>query len=301
MTRRDAVLLAGLGYIAHGWPVFILSSSKAPVANCDQCKAEHVTPQQMEMCRCLTCHGFYAATLDPGRLAEMVRLHPGGLLAIRTGAPSGTSVIDVDRNGIPAMHRMVADGLLPRTVAAATGGDGYHLFYAHPGVKISSGAGKVAPGIDSKSDRAYVVVAPSVHPRTRRPYRWLTSFTDDPAPLPQHWIDRLGEPLRRAPGPNGNALRNLGRPGSRYAEAALRSELEKLLALSGTEGCRNDELNRSAFALGQLAAGGALDKDRTFTLLEKTGERIGLRAGEIRLTVASGMRAGALYPRGRAS
>ena len=211
MTRRDAVLLAGLGYIAHGWPVFILSSSKAPVANCDQCKAEHVTPQQMEMCRCLTCHGFYAATLDPGRLAEMVRLHPDGLLAIRTGAPSGTSVIDVDRNGIPAMHQMVADGLLPRTVAAATGGDGYHLFYAHPGVKISSGAGKVAPGIDSKSDRAYVVVAPSVHPRTRRPYRWLTSFTDDPAPLPQHWIDRLGEPLRRAPGPNGNALRNLGR------------------------------------------------------------------------------------------
>ena len=40
-------------------------------------------------CGCLTCHGFYAATLDPGRLAAMLRKVPGGLLAIRTGAARG--------------------------------------------------------------------------------------------------------------------------------------------------------------------------------------------------------------------
>lgn len=297
-ARADEMLRAALAYIARGWLVFILSWTKAPVANCDPCKAEHVTPRQMETCRCLTCHGLYAATLVPDRVAEMIRLHPRGLLAIRTGAPSGLAVADVDRGGIPAMRQLVGDGLLPRTVAAATGGGGYHCLYAHPGIKIRSGAGKFAPGVDSKSDGGYIVVSPSRHPRTGRPYRWLTSFADDPAPLPQHWLDVLREPDRPAPpGP----VRIPAHAGSRYAEAAMRGELEKLLSLEGTEGTRNDELNRSAFALGQLTAGGALDREQTVSLLEKVGERIGLRVGEVRVTVASGMRAGALYPRGGAS
>ncbi|WP_246159084.1 bifunctional DNA primase/polymerase [Catellatospora sichuanensis] len=45
---------------------------------------------------CLTCHGFYAATTDPHRIAAMLAAVPHGLLAIRTGAPSGLVVIDVD-------------------------------------------------------------------------------------------------------------------------------------------------------------------------------------------------------------
>jgi hypothetical protein len=80
----------------------------------------------MRDCACLTCHGFYAATLDVARVEEMVRLHPRGLLAVRTGAVSGTVVIDVDTAGLPAMRQMIADGLLPRTLAQRTG-NGYHL------------------------------------------------------------------------------------------------------------------------------------------------------------------------------
>jgi hypothetical protein len=297
-ARADEMLQAALAYIARGWLVFVLSRTKAPVANCEPCKAEHVSPQQMETCRCLTCHGLYAGTLVADRVAEMIRLHPRGLLAIRTGAPSGIAVCDVDRHGIPAMRKLVDEGLLPRTVAAATGGGGYHFLYGHPGVKVRSGAGKYAPGIDSKADGGYIITSPSIHPRTRRPYRWLTPFADELAPLPRHWVDRLREPSRP---PSPHPVRIPAQAGTRYAEAALRGELEKLLALEGTEGTRNDELNRTAFALGQLAAGGVLDRVRTTALLEKAGERIGLRAGEIRVTVASGMRAGALYPRGGAS
>jgi hypothetical protein len=296
-ARTDEMLHAALSYIARGWLVFVLSASKAPVANCEQCAAEHVTPRQMEACRCLCCHGFYAATLVPDRVAEMIRLHPRGLLAVRAGAPSGIAVADVDRRGIPAMRKFVDDGLLPRTVAAQTGGGGYHFVYTHPGVKIRSGANKYEPGIDSKADGGYIVVAPSVHPQTGRPYHWLSPFADELTPLPQHWVDILREPEPRPSGP----VRVPARTGSRYAEAALRDELDKLMALEGTEGTRNDELNRSAFALGQLAGGGALDREGTIALLEKAGERIGLRAGEVRLTVASGMRAGAMYPRGGAS
>src|SRR2546423_3449377 len=98
----------------------------------------------MEACECLTCHGFYAATFNRDRVAEMVRLNPRGLLAIRTGKPSGTAVADVDQAGITAMREMVAEGILPRTVAAASGGNGLHLPYPSPAGKLISGPGQIA-------------------------------------------------------------------------------------------------------------------------------------------------------------
>ena len=106
MSQRDELLRAARDYIIRrGWPVFVLSSSKVPVPNCERCRKEHTTSQQMRDCACLTCHGFYAATLDMARVQEMMRLHPGGLLAIRTGAVSGTVVVDVDARGLPRCAR----------------------------------------------------------------------------------------------------------------------------------------------------------------------------------------------------
>jgi len=294
VSARDEMPRAAQGYISHGWPTFVLSSSKTPVANCDPCRAEHTTPAQMEACSCLTCHGFYSATFDLDRVAEMIRLHPRGLLAIRTGAPSGTAVVDVDApHGLPVMRQYIADGLLPRTVAQRTGGGGYQLLYRHPGVRIPSGAGKGGAGVDIKADGGYVVVAPSVHPRTRRPYRWIGSCTIDLTPLPQAWVDRLREPE-----PRRGAMPQIpsGRTGSRYAEAALRGELEKLLNAPDKQ--RNDTLVRSAFSLGQLVAAGALGENRTTELLTWAAERIGLTSGEIRRTIASGFRAAVHNPRG---
>ena len=293
MSQRDDLLCAARDYIIRrGWPVFVLSSSKVPVPNCERCRKEHTTSQQMRDCACLTCHGFYAATLDMARVQEMVRLHPRGLLAIRTGAVSGTVVIDVDARGLPAMRQMIADGLLPRTLAQRTG-SGYHLVYAHPGVRIASGPGKGGPGIDIKSDDAYIVAAPSVHPRTGRPYRWLGPLTGELARLPQDWVKRLREPDRpalpaRVP---VEAVR-----GTRYAQGAVRRELAELLGTE--EGERNHALNKSAFVIGQLVGAGMLDGEDATAVLEDAGQRIGLSPGEVRRSVASGLRAGARCPRG---
>jgi Bifunctional DNA primase/polymerase, N-terminal len=293
MSQQDELLRAARDYIIRlGWPVFVLSSSKVPVPNCERCRQEHTTPQQMRDCGCLTCHGFYAATLDMARVEKMVRLHPRGLLAIRTGAVSGTVVIDVDAHGLPAMRQMIADGLLPRTLAQRTG-SGYHLLYAHPGVRISSGPGKGGLGIDIKSDDAYIVAAPSVHPRTGRPYRWLGPLTWELARLPRYWVKRLREPDRpalpaRVP---VEAVR-----GTRYAQGAVRRELADLLGTE--EGERNHILNKSAFIIGQLVGAGMLDGEDATAVLEDAGQRIGLSPGEVRRSVASGLRAGARCPRG---
>jgi hypothetical protein len=293
MSQREELLRAAQDYITRrGWPVFVLSSSKVPVLNCKRCRKEHTTPQQMQGCGCLMCHGFYAATLDVDGVEEMVRLHPRGLLAVRTGAVSRTAVIDVDARGIPAMRQMIASGLLPRTLAQRTG-SGYHLVYAHPGVRIVSGPGKGGPGIDVKSDDAYIVTAPSVHPGTGRPYRWLGSLTDDLAPLPQYWVERLREPDRQTrPGPV--PVQTVS--GTRYSIGGLRRQLAELL--EAEEGTRNATLNKSAFAMGQLVGAGMLDEQDATAVLEDAGQRIGLRPGEVRRSVASGLRAGARCPRG---
>ena len=293
MSQQEDVLRAARDYITRrGWPVFVLSSSKVPVPNCERCRKEHTTPQQMQGCGCLMCHGFYAATLDVARVEEMVRLHPRGLLAIRTGAVSGTVVIDVDARGLPAMRQMIADGLLPRTLAQRTG-SGYHLVYAHPSVRIASGPGKGGLGIDIKSDDAYIVAAPSVHPRTGRPYRWLGPLTGELAPLPRYWVERLREPDRQAR-PSSVPVQAVG--GTRYAVGGLRRQLAELL--EAEEGTRNATLNKSAFTIGQLVGAGILDEHDAAAVLEDAGQRIGLSPGEVRRSVASGLRAGARCPRG---
>ena len=63
-------------YMGNGWPVFVLGRSKRPVANCRACRAAGPGHDRAG-CGCLTCHGFYAATLDPGRLAAMSARCPG--------------------------------------------------------------------------------------------------------------------------------------------------------------------------------------------------------------------------------
>ncbi len=171
-----------LAYAARGWHTFVLSASKSPMRNCDLCRAEHSTSQEMESCTCLTCHGFYAATTDPARITEMLSLHRRGMLAVRTGAVSGLAVVDVDIEtfdgllpaaddpGYVTMSGLDRERLLPGTLMQSTGSGGLHFLYAHPGGYLMSGAGKYGPGVDSKADGGYIVVAPAVS--RSGPYEW---------------------------------------------------------------------------------------------------------------------------------
>jgi hypothetical protein len=80
-----------------------------------------------------------------------------------------------------------------------------------------------------------------------------------------------------------------------YANAALMKELNKLRATG--EGSRNDQLNKAAFALGQLVAGGALPAHEVHDVLTAAARDIGLDPREITTTLRSGMTAGAKHPR----
>ena len=83
--------------------------------------------------------------------------------------------------------------------------------------------------------------------------------------------------------------------GNGYGAAALRNELDTLAG--ALEGTRNETLNRAAFALGQLVAGGELERAEVEAALLAAALRIGLDEREAAATLRSGLDAGALEPR----
>jgi hypothetical protein len=177
MSDPRSLLTAVLTAAEHRWPVFLLGRSKRPLANCPQCpKLGRPDAHAPEDCRCgiATCHGFYAATTDPARLKAIVAAHPDGLLAVRTGAtPAGAGVVVVDID--PGHGGRIDPALMAPTLAVATGNHGWHLYYRHPGPPVLSRPLPDAAGVDVKADGGYVVLPPSVHPTTRRPYRWANA------------------------------------------------------------------------------------------------------------------------------
>lgn len=91
-------------------------------------------------------------------------------------------------------------------------------------------------------------------------------------------------------------LRPTTTPGDPYAAAALNAEIERVA--TAANGTRNDTLNRAAFSLSQLVAGGALTEQDVIDQLTAAAQTCGLDQPEITTTITSGFRAGTQQPRG---
>lgn len=81
----------------------------------------------------------------------------------------------------------------------------------------------------------------------------------------------------------------------RYAEAALRDEV--LAVADSPKGSRNEQLNKSAFALGQFVAAGVLSESEVERELSRAAMHVGLELEEIKATIASGLESGSRHPR----
>jgi hypothetical protein len=91
-------------------------------------------------------------------------------------------------------------------------------------------------------------------------------------------------------------LRDPGAITGGYVDTALNAEAGRVLA--ATPGTRNHTLNRAAFSLGQLVAGGVLDEQTVRDRLTVAAHAAGLEARETDNTITSGLRSGAEHPRG---
>jgi hypothetical protein len=213
-----------------------------------------------------TRNGKDDATTDLRRVAALWTCWPGANIGLRP--PEGVVVLDVDprAGGDRALAELVAahGGELPPTLTADTGGGGLHIWLRCPGPY----RGQLAPGIDLKGSRGYVVAPPSLHASGRR-YTWANRARIAEAPA---WLRRLIH--RPEPEP--------GRPvpaGSTADDGLVR------VVATATEGGRNKALHWAACRAAERGAPAAL-LDR----LRDAARATGLDDREIEKTLRSALR-----------
>lgn len=165
--RRSAILSAALRYADRGLRVLpVLANQKQPVWQ--------GWPEK--------------ATCDPTEIESAFRDTDHGV-GIATGA--GLIVIDLDAGAdiAPLIEEL---GELPEGPVVSTGGGGtHHYFRAPEDVRIGNSAGKLAPRIDVRGDRGFVVAPPTMH-SSGKAYRWVIDLEDAEIPdLPSAWMNRL--------------------------------------------------------------------------------------------------------------
>ena len=210
---------AALYYATHlGWPVFpVVPAGKKPLVE----------------------RGFYSATVNVDQIHGWWQRWPLANIGVPTGRITGLVVLDVDvkadsetgRNGIDSLGRLAqVSGYvpLPPTRLAATGGGGFHLFYAYPpGAKVRSTSRlRGLPGLDVRALGGYIVCPPSQHASGQR-YRWIDEGPLAPYPrflvelaiAPALGVQRRhkGEPVRQWDRLAMRVALTRARPGSRNA------------------------------------------------------------------------------------
>lgn len=220
-------------------------------------------------------------------------------VALVTGQVSGNIVVlDFDRPGMFERWAAAYPQIASITATAKTG-KGYHVLLR----LTTPPPGNYAPAYfqgeqmgETRGEGGYIVVWPSVHGSGAQ-YTWLHPPWEEIAEVES--LESVG--ITKKPGrPQATScsspppsIDNNG--SSAYAEAAFKDELEKLA--SAGEGNRNNQLNASAFALGQLIAAGHLDRFAVERALQDTALAIGLTESEVSATIRSGIEAGMNEPR----
>jgi hypothetical protein len=299
MSRRGergpqaGILAAALDYAAHGRAVFPVHGTAGGECSCgaNDCSSPGKHP--------LTRRGVKDASREALVISGWWKRWPRANLALATGSVSGVVVIDVDPpEGEISLDRLTEAGYeLPQTLAVRTGSGGLHLYYAAPDFALGNAAGRLPrvslelPGVDLRGDGGYVVAPPSIHVSGSR-YAWIANEAE-PAPAPG-WL----APIQNAPANEPLAI-EVGTPGSTtaYGRAALEGELEELGR--APVGTRNHTLNRCAFRLGGLIAGGELSEAEVVAALRARAIARGLSAREVERTITSGLAAGLRHPRRR--
>jgi hypothetical protein len=114
--------------------------------------------------------------------------------------PESMVVLDVDprHGGLDSLAELERGyGPLPETLTTISGrGDGgMHLFYRRPPGRLSSA--RLGAGIDIKTSAGYVVMPPSIHPTSGKPYTWI----ERPVVAPPAWLIALLSPSAAKPDP----------------------------------------------------------------------------------------------------
>jgi Bifunctional DNA primase/polymerase, N-terminal/AAA domain len=275
VTVSNPTLDAAIAYAERGWPVF----------PCDPATKQPYTSK-----------GFKAATRDVRQISSWWARHPSAMIGVPTGVASGVWVLDIDMksnaNGAAALAKLEADnGVLPTTPKASTPSGGTHYYFKHQADVKNRGG--LEPGIDVRGEGGYVIVPGSVKDDGTY-YEWQceTEPTSAPAWLLALVIKAKSEAPQTKTSVNGSGSNPA------YSEAAINSELQKLI---GSFSNRNNQLNDSAYAIGQFVGAGEISYSEAETRLfgaAMANGYVGKDGGvAARATIKSGLDAGQQNPR----
>lgn len=289
-------------------------------------------------CRCIPagrpCHGVWAATRNPRLIDHWWSMTPQPGVGVAAGA-SNLLILDLDMHAttppqaealLPGLNLSAAVDLhqvrhgadvlallckerrtgVPQTFAVRTPSGGLHLWFTvADGHKWRMDSqGRLGWQIDIRADRSYAV-APGT--QTRAGLYTPVGDRRAPAPLPRwlaHDLARVG--LRhRTHTPAPAAARRpkqvpVSLPASvgerTYVAAAVRGELE---AVANCRAGRNDQLCKSAFALGTFVGAGLLDGAEVHRALTEAAQQAGIDPHERKAqdTIARSIADGARHPR----
>lgn len=226
----------------RGFSLFpIAPRTKHPAVEWERYQTQRATPEQV---------AFWAtnAALNTG---------------VATGAVSGVVVLDFDGLAPRAMAEALG---LPETLVIATP-RGWHFYFAHPGWDVPNKAGRGwtkdidgvgFDGMDLRGDGGFVVGPGSyfnptdVERAKGKVEGWYSVEQDAPIAAAPDWLLQLIFPKVRKP----QAPLNLTDTTTDYGRAALNKEIAILIETE--KGGVNQQVNNSAFAIGQLVAGGEI-------------------------------------------
>lgn len=303
MTTPQATHLQyAIAYAGLGWKVFPAHQVKDGKCSCNHADCDSRAGKHPR-----TRNGVKDASCDIATITEWWHKWPEANIGVACGAASGFWVVDIDpaKGGDDSIALLEQQhGRLPPTVEALTGGGGRHLLF----VPVDGISNRVnfRPGLDVRSDGGYIILAPSAH-RSGQRYEWEADCSPSKisiAPAPQWLIDVVrsansatvpGSPVSR-PAPKSAPVVAFGDERKRrYLQSTLDSAVKAIV--EAPEGTRNDELNKNAFSILQLVAGGELDQAMTWAALTDAARASGLKEAETQRTLGSAWKKASQKPR----
>lgn len=245
------------------------------------------------------------ATTDAAAIEVWWRRWPDAMPALHLGR-SGLLVVDLDR------HDGGADGLT--AWAEVSGGEtgapavdtpsgGRHIYFRQPDGRVHGNREGLLKGrgINIRGHGGYVVAPGALRADGEGAYGPVPAAALVAAPPVPDWLYALIDPPAAKPAPRQRpaappiADTRLGR----YADKAIAAEIDALRAAG--KGGRNNQLNRSAFALGQMVGAGWIGEAAAMSLLTSAAEACGLIADDglpaCLATIRSGLKKGRTQPR----
>lgn len=226
---------AALEYAARGWHVF-------------PCRPGEKDPL---ISKRMGGMGYLDGTTDAAKITRWWSVTPDANIGVNLIA-SGLVAVDADtyKPGCEWVT-FIAGREIPETLIQRSASGGTHYIFTAP--KGADFPGSLCHLVDIKH-KGYILLEPSAF--DGQPYQWQTD--DDPAPAPD-WLLAAAHQPRTNSGPTPFIGARLAEdPRIRaYCDAAITEELAKVLA--AVPGTRNNTLNASAFAIGQICEAGYAD------------------------------------------